>query len=266
MSPTPPTLGPTIARYTPPRQGQDVNLAAGVIVAVVGVILAAVGAVGLMQTQLWGLLCLTLGVIALPVGIWGYRVTRRQAEDGVTIHENGLEIIEDGVRHRIPWTQIDAFYGVAIERFSRNKFNFSREKQSSMGLFHYYRITTVDGGDFRFDNQIMRIADLGEQLAAGVMPHAGARMQARLDGGETVDLGPLSVSAEGVTSKKRGLLRWDTVARFAVDWERGQLIVEEQDNPVKWGKFQLGAIANLDAFLAYAAEHLPLEAFDTENA
>jgi hypothetical protein len=259
-------LGPITATYRPPQQGRKFNLVAGVVVAIGGLIVGLIGLYLMLEryeaSGLLGLLCLTLGVIFLPVGIWGYFITRRSDHDGVTVHENGLSIIHEGRHDTVFWDDIIEFFGTELERFSRNKFNFSRDKQESMGIFHYYHITTKDDRSFTFDDQLLNISELGDQIAETVMPRLRETIMADFDSGESIRFGPLRVDQTGLSSRKKKPVQWENVATFNIDWDRDRLFIEESNNPIKWGKFEMRQIGNLEILLEIAAQKLP-DKFET---
>lgn len=250
-------FGPLIDTFEPMRQGEKVNLAAGIVLPVVGVLLILAGLLGVLQAG-WAIFCTSFGVILIPIGIWGYRTTKRQAEDGYAVHRDGMVITENGVRNLVAWNDIAVFYGMEFEKFSRNKFNFNREKRSSMGVYHYYRLQTVDGDTFKFDDQILRARQLGQLIAGETMPRLRPAVLQRFAAGEMVNFGRIDINQDGITIPKKQLLPWNNISVMLVDWERTRLIIEEKDNPVKWGKIDLAFIGNLELFLEVAETQLPI--------
>jgi hypothetical protein len=252
-------FGPFVDAFEPMRQGEKINLAAGIVLPIVGIIIAAIGLYGLSQSQLWGGFCLSAGVIAVPIGIWGYISTRRSTQDGYKVYRDGLIATENGVPHSIAWDDIAIFYSIEFERFSRNKFNFNRDKESSMGIYHFYRIQTVDGETLKFDDQILRAKQLGEIIAGETAPRLRPNIQKRFAAGETLSFGGIDVNQEVITIPKKKPLAWADISVFLVEWERARLIIEETGNPVKWAKIDLARIGNLELFLELAEAQLPIE-------
>lgn len=250
-------LGPLIDTFEPMRQGQNINLAAGVLLPVIGVLFILAGLLGVLQGG-WAIFCGSVGFILVPIGIWGYRTTRRQSHDGYEVYQNGIVITEDGVLNPIAWDDVAVFYSMEFERFSRNKFNFNRDKESSMGVYHFYRLQTTGGQTFKFDDQILRANQLGNIIERETVPRLRPIIQQRFAAGETINFGRIEVNQQGITIPKKSLLPWNNVSVMLVEWERTRLIIEEKDNPVKWGKIDLAHIGNLELFLEIAEDQLPI--------
>jgi hypothetical protein len=68
----------------------------------------------------------------------------------------------------------------------------------------------------------------------------------------------LTVNQQALATRKKTVL-WEDVATFTLDWDRDRLMIEEIDNPIKWGKFELRQVGNLVILLELAAQQLPIE-------
>lgn len=230
-------LGARISTHAPQRQGVTLNIVAGVLTSIVGALAIVWGIYTANET---GLLCVSGGVVLIPLGAWGIWLTLRRRPHTVTVFRNGMTVARGGNVALILWEQVTAFYCDTPEHYASVRFSQRRQAEPS----HFCKVKTSDGDAFVFDDTLRDVRGLADTIQQHTVTHIAPHVMTAFDAGAPVDFGPLVVSQDGIRAQAK-FLPWPQVVRFDVAPRRGTVVIEEAENPLRWGTFMIAYIPNL---------------------
>jgi hypothetical protein len=137
-----------------------------------------------------------LAAVLVPIRIYRRRSLR------VLVFDRGMAVLSGDQVETLTWDEVAAV---------RLRFNFSFRRTLIWGERRLI-VERRDGRQLRFDDVALpRLRRLIRLVLEATLSPLLNNASERLERGETIPFGAVSVSPRGVTYKRRGTLRWDTI-------------------------------------------------------
>jgi hypothetical protein len=230
-------LGRHIATYYPAEQSSKMNIGAALTAIIVGVAAIAWAFIG---AQSLAPVCGGMGLLIAGLGIWGLFTTLQQKKMYVTVYRDGLKYRQGDTSALVRWDEIAAFYCDTPEHYASQRFS----QRGGNEVLHYCKIRTVDNQIVRFDDTLKGVRHLADTIQAETVTMISPYVMAAFEAGTPVDFGPLIVSKEGLRAKDT-FMPWREVVRFDLLPKQGVIVIEQTNNPVRWGTFMIAYVPNL---------------------
>lgn len=236
-------LGEVVARGDQPASSRGTaigQLIVGVVFALVG--LAGFGFAALAARQAWVIAAL-LGLGALVFVLYGVVVVRDKVVAlpwtgacHVVLHERGIVLRRESGKIALGFDEITAVQLHKVHFVDRGKTVDS----------HSYRFAADDGRTIRLTPWLENGERLGDAVVSAVTARQAERALARIEAGETISIGPIEVSRDGLR-RKNALLPWEE-ARFIKGV--GTVLVLRARDRGTWAR--LGTMATKNAVVLLA--------------
>lgn len=123
-----------------------------------------------------------------------------------------------------------------------------------VGTFYTYTLTGVDGTTAKVNNFFEHPESWGPAIQESVTRAKLQGAMAALERGETLPFGDLAVSAQGVTSAKRGLAQWHEIENLTV--RNGYVSLGKAGKWLSWSSTEVKKIPDVFLFFAIAERFL----------
>jgi hypothetical protein len=230
-------LGRYVATYHPAEQSSKLNVAAASAAIIVGVssfTWAFIGAQSLAP------ICGGMGLLLTGLGIWGMYTTLRQHKMHVIVYRDGLKYRQGDTTARVRWDEVAAFYCDTPEHYASQRFS----QRGGNEVLHFCKIRTVDNEFVLFDDTLGGVRRLADTIQAETVTLISPYVMTAFEAGTPVDFGPLIVGQEGLRAKGT-FIPWHEIVRFELLPKQGVIVIEQRDNPVRWGTFMIAYVPNL---------------------
>lgn len=230
-------LGRHLATYSSTRQGFRFNIIAGTAIIIVGMVTI------ILSVNTWattGMLCAAIGVVLILLGAWGVFTTLRRKQLQVTLYRDGLAYRAGDQQTLIHWEEIASFFCDTPEHFAAQRFSNRNADQPA----YFCKIRTVDSRTFAFDDTLRQVRKLATAIDENTVALIAPYVMTAFEAGSAVDFGPLIVSQAGLRTHN-AFCPWREVVRFDILRQRGTIVVEQADNPVRFGTFMIAYIPNM---------------------
>ena len=230
-------LGRYVATYHPADQSSKLNVAAALAAIIVGVASLAWAFIG---AQSLAPICGGMGLLLIGLGIWGLITTLRHKKTYVTVYRDGFKHRQGDTSARVRWDEVAAFYCDTPEHYASQRFS----QRGGNEVLHFCKIKTVDNEFVLFDDTLGGVRRLADTIQAETVTLISPYVMTAFEAGASVDFGPLIVSKEGLRAKGT-FMPWREVVRFDLLPKQGVIVIEQHDNPVRWGTFMIAYVPNL---------------------
>ncbi|MCO5182982.1 MAG: hypothetical protein M9941_17720 [Anaerolineae bacterium] len=232
-----PQLGRRLATYGSTRQGFTLNIIAGAALIIAG---AAAAILSISAWDTTGILCATVGIVLIMLGTWGIYSTLRRKQLLVTVYRDGLTYRAGKQQTIIYWEEIASFFCDTPEHYAAQRFSNRNAGQP----VHFCKIRTVDGQTFAFDDTLRHVYKLAAAIDENTVALIAPYVMTAFEAGSAIDFGPLVVSREGLQTHN-AFCPWHEVVRFDISRQRGTIVVEQANNPVRFGTFMIAYVPNM---------------------
>lgn len=232
-------LGALIAEHRANPKAQSEALLVAWCFIIAGVFMGLVG----LQVSKGGWPDLLVALVGLPLALIGAVVlVRRQRRRDlcVQVFDDGFTRTLGGQTDVVRWDEVAEVWQNVTQSYRGNvRTNTTR----------IYTVRLTDGRKLVFNSQLDKIAGLGSTLqqkcTAVMLPRAREAYQA----GERVDFGPLSVSHAGI-AKGNATLPWEQFEE--IDLREGVLHIRKKGERRDWAFAMASKIPNLPVLMALA--------------
>ena len=231
-------LGRVLEQYTPSAAGIRINLAAGIIIPILGIIALSVGVI---KFEAIGLICLPIGITLLPVGIWGFFTTRKKADYCVKLYREGFSVTLGGHTDTIRFEDVAAYYSDKVDHFVKRKLY--------AGTSFYFRVVSQAGHDFTFDEELLGFTRLSTKMKESIIYRVSPQITEAFDEGATIPFGQVSLNVKGIQHKEK-FVEWKNVHAIKFRVKSGVVVIEEEENWLNWATIKIAKIPNLEIFRA----------------
>jgi hypothetical protein len=167
----------------------------------------------------------------------------------VVLYQNGLAYNDSKGVQTWNWQDVDRFF-VAITKHYYNGIY--------TGTTHQYTLQKADGTKLKLDNKLQKVETLGTAIGRGVAPAQYQKLVTAIRNGQTVALGPIAISNDGVAFGKK-VYPWKDVEQVGI--QKGYVSVKKRGGGWFSGaSAPVAAIPNLDALLAVVDQVVKIKA------
>lgn len=184
-----------------------------------------------------------LTTAAVLAGFALARLIPRYWPHRIDLHEHGV-VWRRGARSlEFRFADIDAVY------LRRRRFvsTFGRGGAETVDL----RVVRRDGASFRILPTIAQVETLVAAVEDAVYCSRFPDVAAALNQGATVEFGPLRLSQEGLSTKRKPLLPWN---RLSIEVVNGVIVIREQGRFFSWKSFWYSQVPNPRLFLDVSSQ------------
>ena len=155
------------------------------------------------------------------------------------VYEKGLAYNDRHGLQTWRWEEVDLFFIQITRHYSYG---------IKTGTTHHYTLKKADGSHIWLDDSFGKIQDLGTAVQQKVFPLQYERLVQALKNGQTVTLGPVALSSQGITIGKKSF-PWPEVEQVGV--QRGFITIKKKEGGWFSGATaSVATVPNLEAMLA----------------
>lgn len=236
-------LGGMIAEYGATKIRSTGNLWSGrvfIALGVIGLLVGMAAAVTETGSAVIGF-CGGVGLLSIAGGAWAIRTHRQEKEMSVQVYRHGLVSRKNGRITTMRWQDVQDLIVAVL---------YNHKLRSS---FYHYTLKDQAGAALRL-NLTPGNLENPEQLAQIIQHEVTQRQLAqavtKLNAGQPIQFGPLTVTRVGIQNGRR-TLPWLDYAGARVS-AKGYFQVEERGRAKSWARIDLGKMPNVFTFLALA--------------
>ena len=190
-----------------------------------------------------------IAVIMFLIGAWLAISAFVNWKKAVVLYEKGLAYNDRKGLQTWRWEDVHHFF-IAITRHYYNGI--------PTGTTYLYTLKKSDGSQLKLDNRFAKIQDLGKLIQQNVFPLQYERLVQALKNGQTVALGSVALSKEGIAIGKKAF-PWAEVEQVGI--QSGFVSVKKQGGGWFSGaSAPVASIPNLEAMLAVVDQVVKVKA------
>lgn len=233
MSPDAYQLGTPLATYTPHRVRYRSNKIAGVVLAVIGVVVIFAD---MLQHRPTGFFL--LGGLLLAGGLWTFYTGMGEQSLQVQVFADGLTYTKRGSSEVIRWDEIAEVLQQVTKRYVNGAY---------VGTSHIYTLRRPGKPNLKLDDALANVEALGNTVQQEIYRRRLPQALAAYNAGAIVPFGKLSLSQAGLSNGKE-TIAWSEIKGIKLD--KGIISVSKQGKWLNWSTVTVAQTPNIFVFTA----------------
>lgn len=155
------------------------------------------------------------------------------------VYEKGLAYSDNGGVQNWGWHEVDKLFVAITKHYTNGVYT---------GTTYLYTLQKADGSRLRLDNKFQKIEALGRTVSKNVAPYQYQKLVAAIKSGQSVPLGPIAISKDGIALGKK-VYPWNEIEQVGI--RQGYVNIKKKGGGWFSGASAAAAsIPNLDALLS----------------
>ncbi|MCA9925905.1 MAG: hypothetical protein KC421_26215 [Anaerolineales bacterium] len=236
-------LGAPIAEYGATKVRSKGNLWSGVVFmvfGVIGLIAGLIAAVSETGASVVGF-CSGVGLLSFVGGAWAVRIHRQEKDMAVQVYQDGIVSTKNGRSTTMRWDEMQNLDVIVT---------YNQQIRSS---FYNYTLKDTVGQTLRLNltpGNLENADHLAQTIQHEVTRRQLAQALTRLNAGQPVEFGPLSITQEGIQNG-RNHLPWSEFKEAKLTY-KGYFRIWAKEGGKSWARIEMQKMPNLFTFLALA--------------
>lgn len=193
-----------------------------------------------------GLLFLMGGLFALGGAIPLFQFWLKR-DVGAALYERGFAYKDAQGVHQVRWEDIEAVW----QNITRHYVN-----GIPTGTTYVYTVQTKDHTKYLLDKYLADVQKLGTEVQRCTSAELGPRYWQAIQGGQTLQFGPLAISQQGITAGAKSL-KWSELKAIRI--RAGVISVKRDKGWFDWTRVTVPQIPNFFVFIALAQRYVTIE-------
>ena len=234
------TLGSLLAEYGATQVRRKGNLWGGIIFIIFGLIGIGTGLIAAFtdtDTSVVGF-CSGIGLLSIVGGAWAVRIHNQEQDMAVQIYRDGLVWQRNGRTIPMRWDEVLNLDVIA---------SYNKQLRTA-----FYTYTLKDTAERKIQLNLTQghfenAEQLSHVIQQEVISRQLARVLTRINAGESVQFGPLTVNQSGIEYGRK-FLPWSQAAGALLG--RGYFLVQAKDQTTNWARIDMVKVPNMLTVIA----------------